>query len=37
MSPENHDSKKINGIDLLVIDGNNLRKNTLDNVIVKCL
>ena len=37
MNPVNTDSKKINGIEFIVIDGFSIRANTLQNVIQDCL
>lgn len=37
MNPENTDSKKINEITFMIIDGLSIRKNTLDNAFNNCL
>jgi len=33
MNPENTDSKKINGIDFMIVDGLSIRKNTIKKVL----
>lgn len=37
MNPENTDSKKINEITFMLIDGLSIRKNTLDKAFINCL
>lgn len=37
MNPENTDSKKINQISFMLIDGFSLRKNTLVKALVNCI
>lgn len=37
MNPENTDSKKINEIDFMLIDGISIRKNTLSKAFDNCL
>ncbi len=37
MNPENTDSKKINDIDFMVIDGLSIRKNTLLKAMDNCM
>lgn len=37
MNPENTDSKKINEISFMIIDGISIRKNTLNQAFDNCL
>lgn len=37
MNPENTDSKKINQISFMIIDGLSIRQNTLDKAFINCL
>lgn len=37
MNPENTDSKKINEISFMIIDGISIRKNTLNKAFDNCL
>ena len=36
MNPENPDARKISNIDVLIVDGNSLRENTLEKTVSKC-